>query len=190
MRHAKKRLQLGRFTSWHDATIISLAKNMVICQSIKTTLTRAKSSKQLIEKLITLGKKNTLFARRQAQKILGEHKLVNILFNEIAPRFSKRNSGFTRIIGLGKRRGDNAEMVIFELTELKKKEPKKQKAAKEAKAQETLEDNTQVVEKKPVTESKKETRAAIKDNPIDEKKPQKKFMGGLRTIFKKKSDSL
>ncbi|MDP2831096.1 MAG: 50S ribosomal protein L17 [Candidatus Omnitrophota bacterium] len=149
MRHAKKRLQLSRFTSWHDATIRSLARNMVICQSIKTTLTRAKASKQMIEKLITLGKKNTLFARRQAQKVLGEHKLVNLLFNEIAPRFAKRSSGFTRIIGLGKRRGDNAEMVIFEITELK-----------------------------------------IKEAPVDQKKPQKKFMGGLRTIFRKKSDSL
>ena len=63
MRHAKKRLQLSRFTSWHDATVKSLARNMVICQSIKTTLTRAKASRHLIEKLITLGKQNTLFAR-------------------------------------------------------------------------------------------------------------------------------
>jgi large subunit ribosomal protein L17 len=190
MRHAKKRLQLSRFTSWHDATIRSLARNMVISQSIRTTLTRAKASKQLIEKLITLGKKNTLFARRQAQKVLGEHKLVNLLFNDIAPRFAKRNSGFTRIIGLGKRRGDNAEMVIFELTELKKKEAKKLKpAAKEEKPQATGAD-IEVIEKKSIAEQKKESKVAIKDNPIDEKKPQKKFMGGLRTIFKKKSDSL
>lgn len=188
MRHAKKRLQLSRFTSWHDATIRSLARNMVICQSIKTTSTRAKASKQLIEKLITLGKKNTLFARRQAQKILGEHKLVNLLFNEIAPRFAKRNSGFTRIIGLGKRRGDNAEMAIFEFTELKKKEPKKIKSAKELKPQAVSED-AEVVQK-PVGEPKKEPKVVIKDNPVDAKKPQKKFMGGLRTIFKKKSDSL
>ena len=189
MRHAKKRLQLSRFTSWHDATIRSLARNMVICQSIKTTLVRAKASKQMIEKLVTLGKKNTLFARRQAQKVLGEHKLVNLLFNEIAPRFAKRNSGFTRIIGLGKRRGDNAEMVIFELTELKKKEVKKPKVAKEVKPQATSED-IEVVEGETMPEPKKEFRAAIKDNPVDAKKPQKKFMGGLRTIFKKKSDSL
>jgi len=189
MRHAKKRLQLSRFTSWHDATIRSLARNMVICQSIKTTLVRAKASKQLVEKLITLGKKNTLFARRQAQKVLGEHKLVNLLFNEIAPRFTKRNSGFTRIIGLGKRRGDNAEMVIFELTELKKKDTKKPKTAKEEKPLAASED-IEVLEKKSTAEQKKESKIAIKDNPIDEKKPQKKFMGGLRTIFKKKSDSL
>ena len=189
MRHAKKRLQLGRFTSWHDATIRSLARNMVICQSIKTTLVRAKSSKQMIEKLITLAKKNTLFARRQAQRILGEHKLVNLLFNEIGPRFSKRNSGFTRIISLGARRGDNAEMVIFELTELKKKETKHLKHTKEANLTVTQE-TEKVAEAKEAPEQKKETKPAAKENPVDAKKPQKKFMGGLRTIFRKKSDSL
>lgn len=189
MRHAKKRLQLGRFTSWHDATVASLARNMVICGSINTTLTRAKAAKQLVDKLITLGKKNTLFARRQAQKVLGEHKLVNLLFNEIAPRFAKRDSGFTRIIGLGKRRGDNAEMAIFEFTELKKKEAKKLKSAKEEKPLTPAED-LQAPEKKAIAEQKKESKIAIKENPVDEKRPQKKFMGGLRTIFKKKSDSL
>ncbi|MCK9431570.1 MAG: 50S ribosomal protein L17 [Candidatus Omnitrophica bacterium] len=190
MRHAKKRLQLGRFTSWHDGTIKSMARNMVICQSMKTTVSRAKASKQLIEKLVSLGKSNTLFARRQAQEILGEHKLVNILFNDIAPRFAKRNSGFTRIIGLGKRRGDNAEMAIFELTELKKKEPKKTKIAKDAKPHAEIAKETPAEEENDSAEEKKETRTAVKDRPVDEKKPQKKFMGGLRTIFKKKSDSL
>lgn len=190
MRHSKKRYQLGRFTSWHDATVKSLARNMVICQSIKTTVARAKASKQLVEKLVTLGKQKSLFARRQAQKILGEHRLVNLLFNEIAPRFAGRSSGFTRIISLGKRRGDDAEMVIFEFTELKKKEPKKIKPAKEAKSPELPAEGASVVEEKPLPEPKKESRAAVKEKPLDEKKPQKKFIGGLRTIFKKKSDSL
>ena len=192
MRHAKKRLQLGRFTSWHKATIKSLARNMIIHQSIKTTLSRAKASRQLIEQLVTLAKTNTLFARRQAQEVLGEHRLVNLLFNEIGPRFSKRNSGFTRIIGLGKRRGDDAEMVIFELTEIKKKEVKKSKLAKEAKPQaiqpvdETVEDKTAKIE--PVEEKKHEPTA--KENSAKDKKPQKKFIGGIRSIFRKKSDSL
>jgi len=190
MRHAKKRMQLGRFTSWHDATITSLAKNMIINQSIKTTLVRAKSVKQVVEKLITLSKKNTLFARRQAQRVLGEHRLVNLLFNEIGPRFSKRNSGFTRIISLGRRRGDNAEMVIFELTELKKKEIKKPKGqAKEASAK-PAEEIGEAREVKEAPEPKSQTKVAVKEKPVDEKKPQKKFMGGLRTIFRKKSDSL
>jgi len=177
MRHAKKRLQLNRFTSWHDATINSLARGIILNQSIKTTLHRAKASRQMIEKLITLAKTNTLFARRQAQKVLGEHKLVNLLFNEIGPRFSKRSSGFTRIIGLGKRRGDNAEMVIFELTEIKKKEAKKIQQAKEAK-------------EAPAQEEKQESKAVIKDRPEKVKKPQTKFLSGIRSIFKKKSDSL
>ncbi|MFA5199397.1 MAG: 50S ribosomal protein L17 [Candidatus Omnitrophota bacterium] len=185
MRHAKKRMQLGRFTSWHDATITSLARNILICQSIRTTLTRAKASKGVVDKLITLAKKNTLSGRRQAQSILGEHKLVNLLFNEIGPRFSKRTSGFTRIISLGRRRGDNAETVIFELTEIKKKE-KKVKQPKQAKQVHDI----KASEVKEAPETKKETKVAVAEKPMDEKKPSKKFMGGLRTIFRKKSDSL
>jgi len=178
-------MQLGRFTSWHDATIKSLARNILICQSIRTTLTRAKASKGVVEQLITLAKKNTLSGRRQAQSILGEHKLVNLLFNEIGPRFSKRTSGFTRIISLGRRRGDNAETVIFELTEIKKKE-KKVKQPKQAKEVHDI----KASEVKEAPETKKETKVAVAEKPMDEKKPPKKFMGGLRTIFRKKSDSL
>jgi len=192
MRHGKKRLQLSRFTSWHDATIKSLARNIILHQSIKTTLTRAKSSRQIIEKLITLAKKNTLFARRRAQRVLGEHKLVNLLFNEIGPRFSKRNSGFTRVISLGKRRGDDAEMVIFELTEIKKKEIKKGKSVKEAKPQIT-QPVDEVVEgkiSKTETVDEKKQEPKVKDAPAKDKKPQKKFIGGIRSIFRKKSDSL
>jgi len=80
-------------------------------------------------------------------------------------------------------------MVIFELTELKKKEAKKSKSAKEAKPQ-IAPGTEEIVEEKIIAEQKKETKAVIKENPADQKKPQKKFMGGLRTIFKKKSDSL
>ncbi|MDD5561332.1 MAG: 50S ribosomal protein L17 [Candidatus Omnitrophica bacterium] len=192
MRHAKKRLQLNRFTSWHEATIKSLARNMILCQSIKTTLTRAKASRHMVERLITMAKENTLFARRQAQKVLGEHKLVNILFNEIGPRFSKRNSGFTRIISLGRRRGDDAEMVIFELTEIEKKETKKAKLAKEAKLKPS-QPADEVSAENPVkgkVSGEKKQEVAPKENPAKDKKPQKKFIGGIRNIFRKKSDSL
>lgn len=189
MRHSKKRLQLNRFTSWHDSTIKSLARSIILAQSIKTTLHRAKASRQVVEKLITLAKTNTLFARRQAQKLLGEHKLVNLLFNDIGPRFSKRQSGFTRIIALGKRRGDNAEMVIFELTEIKKKEARKIKHAKEAKPHPVQEGEGQA-EEKTVEEVKVEPKPVVKERPAKGKKPQTKFISGIRSIFKKKSDSL
>lgn len=89
MRHGKKRLQLSRFTSWHDATLKSLARSMIIHQAIKTSLSRAKAVRPLVEKLISLAKANTLSAKRQAFKTLGDHKLVAVLFKDIGPLFSK-----------------------------------------------------------------------------------------------------
>ncbi len=136
MRHKKSRLVLNRFTSWSKSTLTSLAKNLLIYQSIKTSKHKAKVVKPLIEKLISLAKRNTLTAKRQAFRILGSHKLVNLLFNEIGPRFAKIQGGYTRIISLGSRRGDNAQIVILELTEIKKKEVRKPKKEKEVKAEE------------------------------------------------------
>jgi len=178
MRHAKKRLQLNRFTSWYEATIKSLSRNLLIQQSIKTTLHKAKAAQPMVEKLITLARKNTLAAKRQAYQILGDHKLVSVLFNEIGPRFANRASGFTRIINLARRRGDNAQVVLFELTEIKKKEIKKPKKIKEEKPVEA-----------PAEEAPKEKPVGEKKPPIV-KKPAKKFFGGIRSIFKKERDSL
>lgn len=176
MRHKNKRFQLNRFTTWRKATLISLTRNLFIRQSIKTTLSKAKAVKPLVEKLISLAKKNTLAQKRQAYRILGEHRLVSLLFNDIALRFNNRVSGYTRIINLGNRRGDNASMAILELTELKKKEPKKPKKEKEIKPEE--EKKPEIVKEKPPF------------TPTIPKKPTKRFLGGLRRIFKKERDSL
>jgi len=189
MRHAKRRYQLNRFTSWHDATIKSLARNILIHQSIHTTVDRAKAARGLVEKLISMAKKNTLASKRRAQAVLGEHKLVVRLFDELGPLFAKRASGFTRLISLGKRRGDNAEMVIFELTEMKKKEVKKSKKAKEQPVDVKSEAIEQVPEEKPV----KEEKLPKKEPGFEEKKtikgkPQRKFLSGLKGIFKKERD--
>lgn len=188
MRHSKKRLQLNRFTSWHEATLKSLAQNVLTRQSIRTTLHKAKAARPLIEKLISLAKENTLAAKRRAFQILNSHSLVSLLFNEIGPRFLKRQGGYTRIINLGSRRGDNANTVIFELTEIKLKE---KKAAKKDKEEEFEEEGEREVSKeKPVEEKRPEGRAAVKEKPPITKKPTKKFLGGLRNIFKKERDSL
>lgn len=178
MRHRKARYRLNRFTSWRAATLTSMAKNLLQHERIITTKNKAMAVKPLIEKLITLGKENSLAARRRAFQFLQDHKLVSLLFADIAVRFNARSSGYTRILGFGSRRGDNAAMVILELTEVKKKEPKKHKKEKE--------------EAKP---DKEERREVIKEKTSEEKppiskKPDKKFLGGLRNIFKKKSDSL
>jgi len=183
MRHAKKKHQLNRFTSWNKATLKSLARNLIIHQSINTTLHRAKAVKPIVENLISLAKKNTLIAKRRAFEVLGDHKLVANLFSEIGPRFEKRGSGFTRIINLGLRRGDDASLVLLELTEIKKKEPKKKKSKEVKKENEVT---GEVVEEKPVAEPKPKTQERVPE----EKKPNKKFFGGIRNIFKKERDSL
>jgi large subunit ribosomal protein L17 len=185
MRHAKKRNKLNRVTSWHKATIISLAKNTLKEGSIKTTLTRAKVAKPLVEKLISLAKSDTLTAKRQAFKILGEHELVSRLFRETGPLFAKRQSGFTRLVSLGKRRGDNAEIVIFELTERKPKEVKKAKKVKEEKPAEAHPEQPEVAAKQT-----KQAREEKQERPALSKKPGKKFFGGFKNIFKKERDSL
>ncbi len=187
MRHRLKRLQLNRFTSWRRATVKSLVRSLIIQQSIRTTKIKAKAAKPLAEQLVSLAKLNTLAAKRRAFSILGEHRLVTLLFNDIGQRFKNRAGGYTRIISLGARRGDNAELVILELTEIKKKEIKKPKKEKEVKAEETPD---VVSEKPPVAEHKTKTEVAVKEKPPITKNPPKKFLGGLRKIFKKKSDSL
>ncbi len=187
MRHKKTRLQLNRFTSWRKSTLKSMARNTLIYQSIKTSTQKAKAAKPLIEKLITLAKSNTLAAKRRAFAILGSHNLVSLLFDDIGPRFTKRQGGYVRIIGLGRRRGDNAQLAILELTEIKKKEVKKPK--KEAKKEEPQE--TEKAPQVQIEEAKPKTETAVKEEKHHEtKKPSKKFMGGIRNIFKKERDSL
>jgi len=162
---------------------------MIIHQGIRTTIARAKAARPLVEKLISLAKANTLSAKRRAFKILGDHKLVSLLFKELGPLFAKRNSGYTRIISLIKRRGDNAQIVIFELTERKIKEVKKVKKVKDLSVEPKAEKSAESDEK---AAGKKELKIAtlVKEKHEKLKKPANKFLGGIRSIFKKKSDSL
>ncbi len=117
MRHKIAGNRLSRNRSLRKATLRDLAKATLIDQRICTTHAKAKEARKLVEKLITLGKKDTLVARRRAFAILCYHSLVSSLFKETAPRFKKRLGGYTRIIPFSKRMGDNAEMVFLELTE-------------------------------------------------------------------------
>lgn len=184
MRHRKSKFQLNRFTSWRKATLINLAKNLIIHQSIKTTKTKALAVRSLIEKLISLGKVNTLSAKRQAYEILGNHRLVSSLFNDVAPLFANRVGGYTRILDLDRRQGDNAELVILEFTEIKKKE-KRKKVEREKEIKSELEKEPQVIEEK-----KPKIEAQVLEKPPIIKKPAKKFLRGLKSIFKKERDSL
>ena len=192
MRHQKARSLNNRFTSWRKATLISLLKNLLIHQSIKTTKVRASSVQPLVEKIIGLAKENSLAAKRRAYRVLGEHDLVSKLFNEIGPRFKERSSGFTRVLNLGLRRGDGARLVVLEFTEIKKKEIKKAKKEKAASPKD--EQHIKPAAQQPPSEEKKAKTTEVappkEEKPTVAKKPSKQFLGGLRRLFKKERDSL
>ena len=189
MRHRVERFKLNRFTSWRKATLRSLLRSLFIYQRIKTTKTKALYAKSAADRMISLAQKDTLFNRRRAFEVLGDHKLVSFLFTDVAKRFDSAKGGFTRILRLGNRRGDNAQMVILELLEVKKKEkPQRKKKVKE----ESPEKPATGQEEKAVSleEKRPGTKVAVQEKPPMEKKPTKKFLGGLRNIFKKERDSL
>jgi len=195
MRHRVERLQFNRFSSWRSATLRSLVRSLLIFQSIKTTKTKARAAKAMADSLISLARKDTLAARREAFRVLGEHRLVNLLFEDIAKRFSGNSGGYTRLLNLGMRRGDSAPVAILELLEIKRKEKKATKKEKEPKAEEAVE-RPKVQETKPAEEKKTAVEKAVKEKerekqpPVPKKEPSKKFLGGLRNIFKKERDSL
>ena len=116
MRHQKTRHKLSRDSAHRKALLMNLSKEVIQHERIKTTEAKAKAVKPEVEKLITLAKKGDLYARRQALAALGQDKFtVHKLFEEVAPRYSERPGGYTRILKLGPRRSDSTEMVYLEL---------------------------------------------------------------------------
>ena len=116
MRHRKTRHKLSRNSAHRKALLRNLCKEVIDHERIKTTEAKAKAVKPEVEKLITLGKRGDLHARRQALSALGQDKFVVYkLFEEVAPRYAGRSGGYTRILKLGPRRSDSTEMVFLEL---------------------------------------------------------------------------
>jgi large subunit ribosomal protein L17 len=116
MRHRKNRHKLSRDASHRKALLRNLCREVIQHERIRTSQAKAKAVKPEIEKLITLGKRGDLHARRQALSELGQDKfLVHKLFEEVAPRYAERPGGYTRIVKLGPRRSDSTEMVFLEL---------------------------------------------------------------------------
>lgn len=113
--------KLGRPTAHRNAMLRGMVTYLIENGSIETTLTRAKEVRSIAEKMITLGKKNTLASRRQALAFITKEDVVKKLFDEVAPAYADRNGGYTQIYKLGPRRGDAAEMAIIKLVDADKK---------------------------------------------------------------------
>ena len=107
--------KLGRNNKHRRSMLASLTKQLILNESITTTETRAKEVRAVAEKMITLGKTDTLHAKRQVFAYITKEDVAKKVFDEIAPRYEDRNGGYTRIIRTGARRGDAAEMAIIEL---------------------------------------------------------------------------
>ena len=119
--------KLGRDNKHRRSMLATLTKQVIVNESINTTETRAKEVRKFVDKMITYGKKGDLVSRRKALAFLhNDKKVVDKIFNELAPRYQNRNGGYTQILKLDERRGDNALMVILRLVEETKPEETKE----------------------------------------------------------------
>ncbi len=117
MRHQRTGKKLGRDAAHRKALYSNLAGSLIEHGRIETTVAKAKAVKPFAEKMITLGKRGDLHARRQALAALRSNDVVHQLFAEVAPRFATRPGGYTRIVRIGQRQGDAAEMVYLEFVD-------------------------------------------------------------------------
>jgi large subunit ribosomal protein L17 len=117
LRHHRSGKKLGRDPAHRKALYANLAGALIEHGRIKTTEAKAKAVRPVVEKMITLGRRGDLAARRQALAYLRSQEVVHLLFAEVAPRFTDRDGGYTRIVKLGQRAGDGAEIAYLELVD-------------------------------------------------------------------------
>lgn len=133
MRHGRAGYKLKRDESARKSLLRNLVTSVINDERVTTTVPKAKAVKPLVDRIITLGKRDSLHARRQAASFLMTPASVQKLFDKLAPRFSQRNGGYTRIVRLGFRKGDGAEICLLELvgSELVKRAEERRKRKEE-----------------------------------------------------------
>jgi len=131
MRHRRAGRRLGRTSSHRKAMMRNLVTSLLEHEKITTTDAKAKELRGVADRMITLGKRGTLHARRQALSFIRSNRITKKVFEELSPRYSERMGGYTRVIKVGTREGDNALLSVIELMPAEgKKGAKKKKAAK------------------------------------------------------------
>lgn len=193
MRHHIQGRKLNRTRAHRTAMLANMASSLVKHDRIETTLPRAKELKRLADKIVTLGKKGTVSARRRALQLMRDRKAVGLAFGELAERFASRSGGYTRIIKLGYRHGDSAAMAAIEYLPSEKKAHDEAERMKEKKAKA----GKKAAKEKPKAEAKAEHKAEKKargrkapakkakaEKKAEKKAPAKKRSG--RKVTKKK----
>ncbi len=153
--------KLGRPTAHRQAMLRGMVTYLLENGSMETTLYRAKEVRRLTEKMITLGKKNTLAAKRAAMSFITSEDVVKKLFDTIAPEYADRNGGYTRMYKLGPRRGDGAEMALIKLVSDEK--PVKEEKKETKKASKKAETKTEAKVEEPVAEEVKAEEAPAEE---------------------------
>jgi len=165
MRHMKSGKRLGRNTSHRKAMMRNMVTSFFDHEKITTTDARAKELRKMAEKLITMARRGDLHSRRLVMQVVRDNKVVAKLFDQIAPRYTERPGGYTRIIKLGHRSGDNASLSVIELVEEEfTAKPKKKKAP----AKKSAKPVEPVVEEVPVEEEAPAEEAPAEEAPAEE----------------------
>jgi large subunit ribosomal protein L17 len=178
MRHQKKTIKLGRTAEHRKALLANQVCSLIEHQRIKTTLAKAKAVRPLAERMVTLGKNGSIHARRTALAVLRQKNAVKKLFDDIAPRSTERNGGYTRIVKLGQRKSDSAPMAFIEwvdMAEVVAEKPAEEKKTKK-KAAEPKPRETEAKREEPRVEEPpaEEEKPAETSTPAEKPKPKKR----------------
>lgn len=171
MRHQRNTVKLGRKEGHRKSLLSNLACSLIEHNRIKTTLAKAKAVKPLAEKLVTIGKKNTIHARRTAKAVLRQDEAVTKLFADIAPRAADRKGGYTRIIKLGQRLSDAAPMAFIEWVDapvlVETAQPEAKKKATKAKAEPAAAAEGEAAAEKPAKKAKAKKAEATEEKAAE-----------------------
>jgi large subunit ribosomal protein L17 len=168
MRHRVHTFKIGRSSAHRRAMLANMVSSLFTHGQVQTTLVKAKEARRFAEKLITIGKKGDLHRRRLAVAKLRDKDAVKLLFDEIAPSYEGRDGGYTRILKLGVRRGDAAEMCILQLV----KDPVEVKENKKKAAPKAEESKVEAKEESKVEESKVEEAEVVESTVVEEEKAE------------------
>ncbi len=177
MRHRVKGRKLSRTASHRKATLNALATSLFRHKKIKTTVSKAKEARRFAETLITKAKTDSVASRREVARFIKDKDILKELFGEIAPAIGDRPGGYTRVVKLGNRLGDAAEMAILELVdfaEVSDKPAKEKKAPKAKKVEEPKEAAVETVEEAEVVEEKAEAKVEETETPAEKEKADEK----------------
>ena len=187
MRHNRQTHRFGRNPKERKAMLENMVSSLIYHQQITTTLQKAKQAQRLADRVITLGKNDTLNSRRQVFSYLQDHALTFKLFKEVAPRFKSRKGGYTRILQLDRRRGDGAQLALLELTEkeIKLKETKS-KAKKESATKTSADRHKHDHEHE---SAKPDAPGKVKTKPSEQPRKKGGFFGNISKFFRNKGGS-